>query len=295
MIRRGTYSIVARDPRTGELGVAVQSHWFSVGSIVAWAQPGTGAVATQSIAEPAYGPRLLERLERGEAPADALAAELAADPQAQFRQVAVIGAAGAPATHTGPGAIAYAGHAAGELFSAQANMMASESVWPAMAQAFEDAQGPLARRLLAALHAAEAAGGDARGRQSACLVVVPAEGERWERTVDLRVEDHAEPLHELERLLTLHDAYGLATEGDDLVGQGRHAEAGERYEAAAALAPENHELLFWAGLAAAQAGDLEAGVRKVRRAIEMQPGWRELLDRLSPEIAPSARAVSEAL
>lgn len=275
--------------------MAVQSHWFSVGSIVAWAQPGTGAVATQSIAEPAYGPRLLERLGRGEDPAGALAAELATDPQARFRQIAAIGAAGAPATHTGPGCIAYAGHAAGELFSAQANMMASDAVWPAMGRAFEDAPGPLARRMLAALHAAEAAGGDARGRQSACLVVVPAEGEPWQRTVDLRVEDHAEPVHELERLLTLHDAYGLATEGDDLIGQGRHAEAGDRYEAAAALAPENHELLFWAGLAAAQAGDVEAGARKVRRAIEMQPGWRELLDRLSPEIAPSARAVSEAL
>ena len=156
---------------------------------------------------------------------------------------------GPPAVWTGAGCIAFAGHAVGDAFSAQANMMASEAVWGAMAEAFTRATGPLARRLLAALQAAEGAGGDARGRQSAALVVVPASGEPWERVVELRVEDHAEPLDELERLLVLHDAYALATRGDDLTGEGRHAEAGEAYRAAAALAPDNHELLFWAGLA----------------------------------------------
>jgi uncharacterized Ntn-hydrolase superfamily protein len=294
-MRRGTYSIVARDPATGELGVAVQSHWFSVGPIVPWARPGVGAVATQSIAEPAYGPRALDRLAGGESAGVALAALLAADPQAAYRQVAVIGAAGPPAVHTGEGCIAYAGHAAGADFSVQANMMASDAVWPAMAAAFERAQGPLARRLLAALDAAEAAGGDARGRQSAALVCVQASGEAWRRTVELRVEDHDEPLAELERLLTVHDAYDLATQGDDLVGQGRHAEAGERYEAASRLAPDNHELLFWAGLAVAQAGDLDLALARVRRAIELQPGWRDLLDRLTPEIAPGAPLVRAAL
>ncbi|QEC47117.1 DUF1028 domain-containing protein [Baekduia soli] len=295
MVRTGTYSIVARDPDTGELGAAVQSHWFSVGSIVTWARPGVGAVVTQSIAEPAYGPRLLDALAAGAAPQAALDALLADDGAAGYRQIAVVGPAGGPAVHTGPACIAFAGHATGDGFSAQANMMASEEVWPAMARAFAAAAGPLPARLMAALRAAEAAGGDARGRQSAAMVVVPASGEPWQRTVDLRVEDHPEPLDELARLLVLHDAYALATEGDDLTGEGRHAEAAERYRAAAALAPGNHELLFWAGLAEFTQGDREAGLAKVRKAVALQPGWRELLGRLGPDIAPGAGAVHAAL
>jgi uncharacterized Ntn-hydrolase superfamily protein len=295
VLRQGTYSIVARDLETGELGVAVQSHFFSVGPIVPWTRVGVGAVATQSMAEPAYGPRLLARLDAGEEAAPALAAELRDDDQAEYRQVAVIGTGGQPAAHTGAGCIGYAGHTIGDGFSAQANMMASEAVWPAMAAAFEASAGPLARRLLAALDAAEAQGGDARGRQSAALVVAPRDGETWQRTVELRVEDHDEPLAELARLLTLHDAYALAIAGDELLAKGRQREAGERYEAALALAPGSHELMFWAGLAAAQAGDLELGVERVRRAIELQPGWRDLLERISPELAPGATAVRDAL
>src|SRR3954452_18780741 len=155
MVRRGTYSIVARDPDTGELGVAVQSHWFSVGSIVTWARAGIGAVATQSIAEPAYGPRLLERLGAGEEPAAALAEELASDPLARFRQVAAVDGQGRVAVHTGDGCMAYAGDVQGDGFGAQANMMSSADVWPAMASAFSTAEGTLDRRLLAALDAAE--------------------------------------------------------------------------------------------------------------------------------------------
>lgn len=295
MVRRGTYSIVARDEQTGELGAAVQSHWFSVGSIVCWARPGVGAVCTQSIAEPAYGPRLLDALADGTAADAALRELLAADEAARFRQVAAIGADGPPAVWTGEGCIAFAGHASGDAFSAQANMMASEAVWGAMAEAFGRATGPLARRLLAALQAAEGAGGDARGRQSAALVVVGPSGEPWERVVELRVEDHDEPLDELERLLTLHDAYTLATRGDDLTGEGRHAEAGDAYRAAAALAPDNHELLFWAGLAEFEHGDREAGLAQLRRAIALQPGWLDLLGRLEPEVAPAAAAARSAL
>jgi uncharacterized Ntn-hydrolase superfamily protein len=295
MVRRGTYSIVARDPETGEMGAAVQSHWFSVGSIVVWGRAGVGAVATQSIAEPAYGPRLLDALAGGQAPQAALDALLAADEAAGYRQVAVIGTAGAPATHTGAGCIAFAGHAVGDDVSVQANMMASVEVWPAMLRAYETAEGPLSRRMLAALRAAEAAGGDARGKQSSAMVVVPREGDAWRKTVDLRVEDHPEPLDELERLLDLRDAYDLATQGDDLTGEGRHAEAGEAYRAAAALAPGNHELLFWAGLAEFGHGDPETGLAQVRRAIALQPGWRELLGRLGPDVAPDAQAVLRAL
>ena len=294
-MRQGTYSIVARDPATGELGVAVQSHWFSVGSIVSWALPGIGAVATQSIAEPAYGPRLLDRLRRGESPGNAMQALLDADEQERFRQVAVVDAKGGVAVHTGTGCIPYAGDAQGDGFSAQANMMASPEVWPAMAEAFAAAEGPLARRLLAALEAAEAAGGDIRGRQSAALLVVPAAGETWEKVADLRVEDDPEPLAELGRLLDLSDAYAVATEGDDLVGEGRHAEAAERYRHASELVPGSDELLFWAGLGIAQGGDVDEGAGYVRRAIELHPGWRELLARLDPEIAPGAEPVREAL
>jgi uncharacterized Ntn-hydrolase superfamily protein len=294
-VRRGTYSIVARDPQTRELGVAVQSHWFSVGSVVSWARPGVGAVATQSLAEPAYGPHALDLLAGGAGADEALRRLVAGDERAHVRQVAVVDAAGGVAVHTGDACIAFAGDRTGEQFSVQANMMAATEVWPAMARAYVAADGALARRLLAALHAGEGAGGDARGRQSAALVVVAAEGEPWQRTVDLRVEDHDEPLAELERLVDLADAYALATQGDELVSDGRHEEAADRYTRAAELAPDNHELLFWSGLAAAQGGDMPTALKRVRRAIEMHPGWRDLLGRLEPEIAPSAAAVRHAL
>jgi uncharacterized Ntn-hydrolase superfamily protein len=291
----GTYSIVARDADTGALGVAVQSHWFSVGSVVSWGRAGVGAVATQSVAEPAYGPRLLDRLQEGEALNAALEALLAVDEAAHLRQVAAVDATGAIAVHTGEGCIEYAGHAAGEGFSAQANMMASPEVWPAMAEAFASAGGPLARRLLLALVAAEGAGGDVRGRQSAALLVVPAEGEGWQREVELRVEDHPEPLAELTRLLDLHDAYALASEGDELVAEGRYGESTDRYKRASQLAPDNDELLFWAGLSLAQGGEVEQGAAAVQRAIDGHQGWRELLLRLDEEIAPSAETVRQAL
>jgi uncharacterized Ntn-hydrolase superfamily protein len=294
-VRRGTYSIVARDRRTGELGVAVQSHWFGVGAIVPWVRAGVGAVATQAIAEPAYGPRALDRLAAGAGAEEALDELLGADDLARLRQVAVVDARGEVAAHTGAGCIAHAGHERGDGFSAQANMMASPEVWPAMAYAFGAATGPLARRLLAALHAAEAYGGDLRGRQSAALVVAPAGGEPWRRIVDLRVEDHPEPLTELDRLLDLADAYVLADEADELAGQGRHEAAGERYRRASELAPGNHELLFWSGLAAAQAGDVPLALQRVREAIRLHPAWGELLERLEPDIAPGAPIVRAGL
>ncbi len=295
LVRCGTYSIVARDPATGELGVAVQSHWFSVGSIVTWARPGIGAVATQSIAEPAYGPRLLERLGAGEDPAAALAEELASDPLARFRQVAVVDGHGRVAVHTGDGCIAAAGDIQGDGFSAQANMMSSEDVWPAMSAAFTGSDGSLDRRLLAALEAGEAAGGDIRGRQSAALLVVAAEGESWRAGTDLRVEDSPDPLGELRRLVDLHDAYELADRADTLAGEERTTEAAALYAGAAAAAPDSAELAFWAGLGIAATGDLEAGAERVGGAIAASPGLGELLTRLEPEIAPSAAAVRERL
>jgi len=286
-----TYSIVARDPQTGELGVAVQSHWFSVGPIVPWAFPGVGAVATQANAEVSYGPRALELLAAGGSPEEALGQLVAEDPGAAGRQVAVVDAAGRVAAHTGASAIPFAGHVAGDQVSCQANIMASEGVWPAMLEAYVGATGPLSERLLVALDAGEAAGGDLRGRQSAAILVVPAEGDWWETEVSLRVEDHPEPLAELRRLLGIHRAYQLASRADELVNEGRHDEAARLYREAGALELNNHELQFWSGLGAAQSGDLETGVEEVRAAIAAHLPWRALLERLPEDVAPAAAAV----
>ncbi len=285
-----TYSIVARDPETGELGVAVQSHWFSVGSIVTWARAGVGAVATQANAEPAYGPSALALLAEGVSAPEALERLVAADPGGPSRQVAVVDASGGVGVHTGKKCIAYAGHISDQGVSCQANIMASERVWPAMLDAFRAGAGSrtLTSRLLDALDAAEREGGDIRGRQSAAILVVPAAGEPWRTLVSLRVEDHPEPLQELRRLVELHKAYVLAGQADEQLDAGRHGEAARLYVEASDRAPDNHELLFWAGLGMAQAGDLEGGVAKLRRAIELQPTWRELLGRLPADLAPAA-------
>jgi uncharacterized Ntn-hydrolase superfamily protein len=292
-----TYSIVARDPDTGELGVAVQSHWFSVGSIVTWARPGVGAIATQANVEVAYGPDALALLADGVPAPEALERLVAADPGGPSRQVAIVDAAGEVGVHTGTKCIARAGHITGRGVSCQANIMASDRVWPAMLEAFATGAGSasLTTRLLDALDAAEGEGGDLRGRQSAAILVVPTEGEPWRTVVSLRVEDHPDPLPELRRLVTLQGAYRLAGQADELLGAGREAEAGRLYVQASERAPGNHELLFWAGLGTVAAGDLDGGVAMVRSAIELQPAWRELLPRLPQELAPSAPAVLAAL
>ena len=290
-----TYSIVARDQQTGELGVAVQSHWFGVGPLVPWARPGVGAVATQANVRVAYGPEALELLASGVGAADALARLTAADPGAATRQLAILDARGGVAAHTGESCMAFAGHVTGEQVSCQANIMANATVWGRMLEAFTTAAGPLASRLIAALDAAEAAGGDLRGRQSAALLVVPAAGEAWEVAVSLRVEDHPEPLAELRRLYELQCAYELASRADDLAGQGRHHEAAVLYRQASELAPGNHELLFWGGLGTVLSGEVDRGVELVREAVVLQPGWAELLPRLPAEVAPAAPLVCERL
>jgi uncharacterized Ntn-hydrolase superfamily protein len=294
-MRHGTYSIVALDPATGELGAAVQSHWFSVGSLCTWARPGVGAVATQSVVEPAHGPHALDRIEAGESATDALAALIAADPLGAVRQVGVVDADSNVAVHTGPDCIPCAGAAVGAHWSCQANMMAGDTVPAAMSAAFEHAEGDLADRLVAALDAAEGEGGDVRGRQSAALLGVPPAGEAWTTRIDLRVEDHRDPVAELARLRGLQRAYELAGQGDELMAADQAVEAGALYRRAAELAPESDELLFWAGLALAHAGDLDAGVDAVRRATVAHPGWATLLERLSPEFAPAGEQVRKAL
>ncbi len=291
----GTYSIVARDPETGELGAAVQSHWFSVGSLCTWARPGVGAVATQSVVEPAHGPAALDRMAAGDDAATALAGVLGQDGLARVRQLGAVDARGGVAAHTGPDCIAEARDVLGPHWACQANMMGRATVPDAMGAAFDRAQGDLAERLMTALEGAEAEGGDVRGRQSAALLVVPATGEPWRARVDLRVEDHTDPVGELRRLLGLQRAYELAGEGDELAAAGELEEAAGRYVRASELAPESDELLFWAGLAIAQQGDVAAGADAVRRAASVQPGWLTLLERLSPEFAPAGAEVRRAL
>jgi uncharacterized Ntn-hydrolase superfamily protein len=287
----GTYSIVAFDPDTGELGAAVQSHWFSVGSLCTWARPGIGAVATQSVVEPAHGPHALDRLAAGETARQALDSVLEHDELANVRQVGVVDAKGNPAVHTGADCIPEAAHATGEHWTCQANMMARATVPDAMSAAFNAATGDLAERLMTALEGAEAEGGDVRGRQSAALLVAPAQGEPWQARIDLRVEDHADPIGELRRLLLLQRAYELAGEADERMAAGDNHEAAQLYVRASELAPQSDELLFWAGLAIAQEGDVDAGADAVRRAAAVHPGWLTLLDRLTPDFAPAGDKV----
>ena len=290
-----TYSIVARDPASGELGVAVQSHWFSVGSTVPWAEPGVGAVATQSIADPSYGPNALDLLRGGSTASQALTALVRRDPQSAVRQVLVVDARGNVAVHTGRRCVQFAGHESGRGFVAAANMMAAEGVPGAMAHAYSTAIGELPDRLLAALDAAEGAGGDVRGRQSSAMIVVGSRDEQWFRSIDLRVEDSAFPLVELRRLLRLQQAYGLGERAEELRAQGRRDEAALLHRRAMELVPENDELRFWGGLALVHMNERMAGLEAVQSAITANPGLAELLSRLSPEIAPSAPAVREAL
>jgi len=291
-----TYSIVARDPATGAFGVAVQSHWFGVGSIVPWVRPGAGAVATQSIPELRHGPEGLDAMARGGDAEEVLRDLVADDPAAAYRQVGIVDRKGHARAFTGASCIAHAGQATGDGYACQANMMERDTVPAAMAAAYEaSAAQPFADRLLAALDAAEAEGGDVRGRQSAALVIAPANGEPWERDADLRVEDHPDPLAELRRLVGLRRAYALADTGDALSGAGRLAEAAKAYADAAAAAPGNAELRFFAGLGAAQAGDLDAGVAQVREAIDGNPRLAELLRRVPADMAPTAPAVRQRL
>ena len=278
-----TYSIVARDAATGDLGVAVQSHWFSVGSVVPWARSGVGAVATQSFVEVSYGPLGLERMASGDAADEALAALLVADEQRAVRQVAFVDAAGNVAVHTGEGCIPAAGHRTGKGYSVQANLMLGDEVPDVMAAAFEAADGPFAERMLAALEAAQHAGGDIRGKQSAAILVVRAEpsDEPWnDRLVDLRVEDHEHPVRELLRLLRMHRAYGKMNLGDEAVAAGNMPEALEHYAAAEAMFPDNDEFVFWHAVTLVNNGRVDDSLPLFHRAFRMQPAWMLLVPRL---------------
>lgn len=281
---RMTYSIVARDPDTGALGVAVQSHYLAVGSLCPWARAGVGAVATQSVVEPSYGPKGLDLMQAGSTAAAALALLASADDGAALRQVAMVDAAGVVAAHTGSQCIAEAGHVVGDGFSVQANMMERSTVWDAMAAAYEaSGAAGFALRLVDALDAAESEGGDIRGRQSAALVIVaPTPSDTpWQDTwFDLRVDDHAEPLVELRRMVELRRAFLKAGEGDNAMARGDVAGALAHFEAAHALVPDNVELAFWLGVSTAAAGRVDEARPLLARAFAAHDGWPELLRRL---------------
>jgi len=278
-----TYSIVARDAATGEMGVAVQSHWFSVGRIVAWAEAGVGAVATQSFVDPAYGPLGLDMMRAGKSAEEALGAIVATDAGRDVRQVAMVDARGQVAAHTGAKAIQGAGHILGDQYSVQANMMLNDTVPAAMAQAFERAQGDLAERMLAALDAAEAVGGDVRGKQSAAILIVKAEstGRPWaDRVMELRIEDHAEPLVELRRLVTIHRAYEHMNRGDLALEHDDVEAAVREFSSAQALFPENPEMKFWHAVALVNVGRVAQSLPLFAAVFARDRNWVTLLQRL---------------
>ncbi len=275
-----TYSIVARDPATGQLGVAAQSCYFALGAVLPWARAGVGAVATQSMVDPGYGPRCLDLLADGVGAADALERVRAADPGRDVRQVGVVGARGEVASFTGSGCIAHISHAHGEGYTAQANMMGGPGVCEAMAEAFESAPGALAPRLVTALVAAERQGGDARGQMSAALIVV--EGDRHDRPwegvrTDVRVDHHPDPLSELGRLVEVSEAYHLCDVAEDALLRGDVAAALAGAEAGLALLPGEGNLLLSYIAALAGAGRVTEAAAQAQQLVAVRPGWEGVL------------------
>jgi len=279
-----TFSIVARDPETGEMGVAVQSHWFSVGSVVSWAEAGVGAVATQSFVNASFGPRGLELLQIGHTATHAVEELITSDEGRDYRQLAIVDAYGHVGVHTGQKCVAEAGHYVGNGFSVQANLMLNNRVWPAMARAFETGQGPLAERMVAALEAAQDEGGDIRGKQSAAILVVrgQATAKVWEdRLIDLRVEDHPEPLVELRRLLNVARAYQYMNAGDESLEKGDVEGSLANYRRAETIQPDNLEIKFWHAVALANAGRLAEALPKFKQVFGQDSNWAATVPRIA--------------
>jgi len=267
------------------MGAAVQSHWFSVGTAVTWGEAGVGVVATQSMVNPSFGPDGLELMRGRCSPQAALAQLISADEGRDFRQLALLDSRGRAAAYTGCRCIPCAGHIVGDGYSVQANLMLSDEVWPAMSEAFLRSTGPLTQRMLLALEAAEGAGGDIRGRQSAAMLVVRGRptGKVWEdRLVDLRVEDHPEPLLELGRLLKVHRAYEHMNDGDLALEKGEMQEAMRQYSAAEELFPQNDEMMFWHAVGLANASRVEEALPLFRTVFRRNSNWKVLLPRLLP-------------
>lgn len=279
-----TYSIVAYDSAAGEMGVAVQSHWFQVGAVVSWAEAGVGVVATQSFVDVSYGPLGLDLMRSGKTAQQALDALLFIDKEADVRQVAMIDVHGNVAVHTGRKCIFAAGNQKGENYSVQANMMDKKTVWPAMAKAYEKSSGDLLSRLNAALHAAQAEGGDIRGKQSVAILIVPIKSDgrhpAVQRIVDLRVDDNPEPLKEMDRLITIHRAYQHMNKGDEYMAINKISEALNEYAAAYKIYPENVEILYWTAATLAAEKRVDESLHLFKEVFEKAPIWKELTKRL---------------
>jgi uncharacterized Ntn-hydrolase superfamily protein len=280
-----TFSIVARDPSTGEMGVAVQSHWFSVGSVVSWAEAGVGAIATQSLVNVSFGPKGLELLKSGMTAKQVLDNLIASDTGRDYRQLAIVDAKGNVAAYTGKKCIPDAGHIMGDNFSVQANLMANDKIWPAMDKAFRESEGPLAERMIEALSAAQEAGGDIRGRQSAAILVVRGKstGKVWEdRLIDLRVEDDPDPIVELQRLLKVHRAYEHMNNGDLAIEKNDMELAMKEYSTAEEMFPENLEMKYWHAVTLASIGKVDESLPLFKEIFLKDNNWRTLTPRLVP-------------
>lgn len=278
-----TYSIVACDPETGEMGVAVQSHWFSVGSIVSWAEAGAGAIATQSFVNVSFGPRGLALLRGGKSAGDVLDILIQSDEARDVRQLAIVDSKGNVAAYTGEKCIADAGQFVGKSYSVQANMMLNDTVWLAMSEAFESAKGPLAERMVAALEAAQNAGGDIRGQQSAAVLVVKikSSGKSWEdKLVDLRVDDNPEPVKEIKRLLKVHRAYEFMNAGDLAIEKNDIEGALKAYSQAEQMFPENLEMKYWHAISLANVGMVEDALPIFHDVFQKDENWILLTKRL---------------
>ena len=279
-----TYSVVARDPYTGQLGVAVQSHFFSVGSIVPWAEAGVGAIATQAFANEDYGPEGLALMREGWNAEQVLETLLKGDEEREIRQIAMVDAQGSIAVHTGNKCIPAAGHVTGENFSVQANLMVNDSVWPAMKRAYEEASGDLVDHMIAALEAAQAAGGDLRGQQAAALLIVSGERQKkpWQgRLFDLRVDDHPRPIEELKRLVSIRKAWLLFEKSNELAHAQHIDEALSVLKQALALQPNLTELTFRSTEILFMAGQPQEALAAFREVFSKEPAWAEMLSRLA--------------
>jgi len=279
-----TYSIVARDTKTGEMGVGVQSHYFSVGSIVSWGESGVGVVATQSLVNASFGLRGLELLKQGKSPNEALDFLISEDEGRDVRQVAILDAQGRVATHTGSKCIIHAGHITGENFSVQANMMLTDKVWSAMAKSFESSTNlPLAERIIKTMEAAESVGGDIRGKQSAAILIVGGKeaNNKWEdKIIDLRVEDHNKPVKELERLLKLYRAYKHMDKGDLAMEHEDMESALNEYDSALNMFPNNLEMKFWTAVTLANNEKIKEASIIFKEVFKKDNNWRLLAERL---------------
>jgi len=282
-----TYSVVARDENSGKMGVGVQSHWFSVGSVVSWGESGVGVVATQAFCNVSFGLRGLNLLKEGNTPQQALELLLSSDDGKEVRQVAILDANGRVAVHTGNNCIQAAGHKKGKNYSVQANMMLNDTVWPNMAKAYEkNNELPLPERIVEVLKAAESQGGDIRGKQSAALLIVDGKKKAnpWEDPeIDLRVEDHKEPLKELERLLKVHRSYEHMNNGDLALEKNDMETALEEYRASYTMMPENLEMKFWTAISLANIQRFDESLPLFKEIFSKDRNWYLLAKRL-PEV-----------